>query len=296
MPAKQTMKPKTAFEIRGGGAQLRTGCPAIDTCLRGGFRVGGITEISGESSSGKTQLCLQLSIQCQRSILEGGLEGGTLYVFCEGTFPVARLEEMAGGNRSLLDHIFVEHADSAEELWTVISSPKLHSALAKGIIKLVVIDSLTSIIRGEFSSSRQDLSDRADTLFAFAGRMKRLASLYDCLFLVINQVSGVFEKYPAPAGMADSFLPNGHELNQTALIPPLKVSPSLGIVWSTCVNTRVMLHRIEDPSRAQVVTRALKTNVITFAPVLRELRILLSSRLPTSSCRFIVTRKGLVDE
>ena len=159
-----------------------------------------------------------------------------------------------------------------------------------------MIDSLTSIIRGEFSSSRQDLSDRADTLFSFAGRMKRLASLYDCLFLVINQVSGVFEKYPVPTGMADSFLPNGHELNQTTLIPSLKVSPSLGIVWSTCVNTRVMLQRLEDPSRAQVVTRALKTNVVTFAPVIRELRILLSSRLPASSCRFIVTRKGLVDE
>ena len=116
----------------------------------------------------------------------------------------------------------------AHEVRCIYTTRDIHSPCAVYIVGIHFLDTISgparnhSTTRGEFSSSRQDLSDRADTLFAFAGRMKRLASLYDCLFLVINQVSGVFEKYPAPAGMADSFLPNGHELNQTALIPPFE--------------------------------------------------------------------------
>jgi len=38
----------------------------------------GVTEVSGESGSGKTQLCLQLSLTVQLSPDNGGLNAGNL--------------------------------------------------------------------------------------------------------------------------------------------------------------------------------------------------------------------------
>ena len=42
----------------------------------GGILTQGITEISGESAAGKTQLCLQLCITVQLPREQGGLSGG----------------------------------------------------------------------------------------------------------------------------------------------------------------------------------------------------------------------------
>ena len=42
----------------------------------GGFLHNGITEIAGESASGKTQLGLQLCLTCQLPLAQGGLDSG----------------------------------------------------------------------------------------------------------------------------------------------------------------------------------------------------------------------------
>ena len=44
-----------------------TGCPIIDKTLGGGIRLGQITELYGESGCGKTQLCIQMSLEVQRT-------------------------------------------------------------------------------------------------------------------------------------------------------------------------------------------------------------------------------------
>ena len=42
--------------------KLKTGCKEIDEVLGGGLLCPGVTEVAGESSSGKTQFCLQACI------------------------------------------------------------------------------------------------------------------------------------------------------------------------------------------------------------------------------------------
>lgn len=44
-----------------------TGCPIIDKTLNGGIRLGQITELYGESGCGKTQFCIQMSLEVQRT-------------------------------------------------------------------------------------------------------------------------------------------------------------------------------------------------------------------------------------
>lgn len=51
-------KQRNAFQCK-----LSTGCSILDACLGGGLACGNVTEIVGESSVGKTQLCLQLALQ-----------------------------------------------------------------------------------------------------------------------------------------------------------------------------------------------------------------------------------------
>ena len=58
------------------GHRLSLGCQILDSFLRGGILREGITEITGESSSGKTQICLQLCLSVQLPQDHGGLGGG----------------------------------------------------------------------------------------------------------------------------------------------------------------------------------------------------------------------------
>ena len=52
-------------------APLSLGCPALDALLSGGVPRRGITELAGESGSGKTQLCLQMALESARATGHG---------------------------------------------------------------------------------------------------------------------------------------------------------------------------------------------------------------------------------
>jgi RecA/RadA recombinase len=56
-----------------------TGCPIIDKTLGGGIRLGQITELYGESGCGKTQLCIQMSLEIQRTFRARGQEASKIF-------------------------------------------------------------------------------------------------------------------------------------------------------------------------------------------------------------------------
>lgn len=60
------------------GLRLSFGCQVLDELLRGGLPVGGVTELSGESGAGKTQLALQLCLSVQYPTQHGGLDSGNM--------------------------------------------------------------------------------------------------------------------------------------------------------------------------------------------------------------------------
>lgn len=55
-----------------------TGCPIMDETLNGGIRLGQVTEIYGESGCGKTQLCIQMSLEVQRTFRARGEEASKI--------------------------------------------------------------------------------------------------------------------------------------------------------------------------------------------------------------------------
>ena len=53
--------------------------------------MGSVTEIFGQSCTGKTQLCLTLAVTCQLPLNNGGGEGKCLYIDSSGTFRPERM-------------------------------------------------------------------------------------------------------------------------------------------------------------------------------------------------------------
>ena len=110
--------------------------------------------------------------------------------------------------------------------------------------------------------------------------------------------------------MDTSFVPNGQELqihtNDVKYLSSsneaLKFTPSLGISWSTCVNTRILIRRLNNETAKfggeghNNICVSNNSKVIIFQPIVRELRVLLSPALPFNSfCYFTVNENGLVN-
>ncbi|XP_069063373.1 DNA repair protein XRCC3 isoform X2 [Pleurodeles waltl] len=104
--------------------RLSLGCSVLDSLLRGGLPVTGITELGGESAAGKTQIAIQLCLSVQYPCRYGGLEAGAVYICTEDVFPNKRLQQLIGlqhklrtdvpleviKQRKFGDNIFIEHA------------------------------------------------------------------------------------------------------------------------------------------------------------------------------------------
>ncbi|GAA5919870.1 hypothetical protein JCM1841_002083 [Sporobolomyces salmonicolor] len=245
-----------------GGGRITLGDPGLDELFGGGVRVGQLTEIAGQSASGKTHLCLQLSLMVQLPPSQGGLSGGALFISSEGTLPSTRLLSLASHLTSslplppppagvadplsspsqlspprskwdFLDNVYTEKAPDVETLDAVLSyhapaaieringfavshtvDPHLVSLSAGDEmpasqflashrsapprpplpIRLVILDSIAAPLRPAHEAASAGFYERSKDLAATGDRLKRLAHVYDCAVVVVNQVQDVFER------------------------------------------------------------------------------------------------------
>ncbi|CAI5728537.1 unnamed protein product [Hyaloperonospora brassicae] len=262
-------------------AVLSSGCDAIDALLDGGFRSGLLTELCGAAAAGKTQLCLQLLLQCCLPRALGGLQGTACYIGTEGALSIKRLHALAhvyarrydhttglavGGKRKrgevapaatasdFLDGIFVEQLHAVDDLLRLVQT-RLPALLAEQNTKLVVLDSVAAVFRLESTSSVKDAAERAQTMFHLANCMRILSDQYGVVFVLTNQVTGDFD--------AARSTPRGNGLR-----------PALGLSWSHCINQRLMITRNTDSTD-------------------RELEVVFSPHLAAGTCAFQVTTDGV---
>ncbi|KAJ1635116.1 P-loop containing nucleoside triphosphate hydrolase protein [Pavlovales sp. CCMP2436] len=266
--------------------RLRTGCDAIDECLGGGFPVRGITEIAGESSAGKTQLALQLLFQAQLPLAHGGLQGGALFLHTEGgDAPVERLRQIGAAFAErwtslgatcdrLCEHIFIERVDTADMLMSTLRY-RVPGLLAANRVRLIVIDSIAALFRTYMDDN---LPQRSALLMSLAAEMKRISEQMHVAFIVVNQVTG------------GGFHPPTAQAKRAAL----------GLTWSHCVNTRVLLSR--DTPHKSIMTPDLPAGVsggsAQHTPSRagrRTLRVLLSPCVEPGSCAYTIDSGGVRD-
>jgi len=119
-------------------------------------------------------------------------------------------------------------------------------------------------------------------LWKQANLLKLLSDSFNIPIVVVNQVSDLFHDIPI--------------LGTFSISGGSKVIPTLGLTWSNCVNTRIMIGKTNKkiiPPPLQINDgpdmKKHKVNEVT----LRKMHIILASHLPNSSCSFIVEEDGV---
>lgn len=168
--------------------RLSFGCTALDNVTKNGLLNRGINEISGESSSGKSQICLQLSLMVQLSETSGGFGKGAVFICTEDAFPSKRLAQMANtytqryGDRNFLDNIFIEHINDSEKLLNCILV-RLPQLLQQHAIGLIVIDSVAGVFRID-----TNMVTRANDMRKLVHGLQSISNEFGCVVVCINQV------------------------------------------------------------------------------------------------------------
>ena len=178
------------LERRKTVAKLTSGSKSLDELMGGGFESRAITEFFGEFGSGKTQLCHQLAVNCQRSLDEGGLEGHTMIIDTEQTFRPERIVQMSEALEldpdEVLKKIHVARAFNSHHQTLLVDKA---TELAKEYpVRLLVVDSLTAHFRAEYIG-RGALAERQQMLNKHMHDLLRFGDLNNAVIAVTNQVA-----------------------------------------------------------------------------------------------------------
>lgn len=228
--------PELKSNYHPNGNILKIGAEKIDQLLGGGLRTKLIIELSGESSSGKSQFCLQYLLQAQLPKEYGGLSGDCVYISTESSgFQEKRCEEISVNLckklklkqykefKDFSDHIMVAKSRELVDFERTIYE-NLPSLCEKNKnIRLIIIDSIAALYRVEFGLN--ETIKRSESLFKLSSHLKNLASKYDICVLIVNQVSAVIND-----GIEGMFKRDN-------------VVPALGLSWSHCIDMRIMISK-----------------------------------------------------
>ena len=177
------------LEERKNAARVTTGCKALDELLGGGIQTKAITEFFGPFGTGKTQISHQLSVMVQLPKNEGGVDGSAIYIDTEGTFRPERIASMAEARgldpKEALDRIYVARVYTTSHQMLMVHKA---AEIAKEYnIRLIVIDSLTSLFRAEYVG-RGTLAERQQKLGRHIHDLLKFAEKFNAAVIVTNQV------------------------------------------------------------------------------------------------------------
>ncbi|MDD5253844.1 MAG: DNA repair and recombination protein RadA [Candidatus Nanoarchaeia archaeon] len=169
--------------------KITTGSKNLDALLGGGFETGSISECFGEFGASKSQIAHILAVTTQLPKEKGGADGKVIFIDGESTFRPERIIQIANGmgldSGQILRNIHVARAFNSDH--QMLLSEKAEDLCKKENIKLVIIDSLTSHFRADFSG-RGQLADRQQKLNKHMHTLMRLANQYNLAVYVTNQV------------------------------------------------------------------------------------------------------------
>ncbi|XP_027274185.1 DNA repair protein RAD51 homolog 2 isoform X12 [Cricetulus griseus] len=282
-------------------AFLSTTLSALDKALHGGVACGSLTEITGPPGCGKTQFCIMMSVLATLPTNMGGLEGTVVYIDTESAFTAERLVEIAESR-------FPLYFNTEEKLLLISSKVHLHRELSceavlqrlesleeeiisKGV-KLVIVDSIASVVRKEFDPQLQgNIKERNKFLAKQASLLKYLAEEFSLPVILTNQItthlSGALPSQADLVSPADDLsLSEGKgsvlerlkldtdiqppaeswetwllDAGQCSLLEPGTsgsscVVAALGNSWSHCVNTRLILQYLDSERRQILIAKS----------------------------------------
>lgn len=242
--------------------QVKFGVEALDGLTKGGVDVGSITEIFGESGSGKTQLCMQLALNCALPVELRGLNGEVCYISTDKHLSTKRLAQMANSlatkhnvNIPFLDKIIVTEFNTTEELSLFIA--KLPALLKEASnIRLIIIDSIAGVYRYE-----TNYIERATDMRFTVQELERLADIYNFAIVTTNHITSLPQLFSS-----DSIA-------------------SCGIAWDNLVVTKIKLQKTEKI--LQIEESEIKR--------VRTMEVIYSPKLACGKAKFTIDSTGVVD-
>jgi DNA repair protein RAD51 len=156
---------------------LSTGSLQIDRFLYGGIRTGLITNIIGESGSGKSQFCFTICA----NLLQKKENINIIFIDTSGTFRPERIFEIKEDySEKILDNIKYFRPYSIQQQFDAIKK------IVKIKPRLVIIDSLTSLIATENKNIARHLF-----LMKFVHELAHLAINNNCAIVTTNMIRNI---------------------------------------------------------------------------------------------------------
>ncbi|AKB76401.1 DNA repair and recombination protein RadB [Methanosarcina lacustris Z-7289] len=157
---------------------LSSGCKPLDDLLGGGFERGIVTQVFGAAGTGKTNVCIQLAVECVKQGQK------VIFIDTEGLSPV-RFKQIAGENaKQIARSIIIYEPLSFEEQYAAVREVE---RIAGENIGLVVLDSATSYYRFELEDEETGIKSRRE-LASQIGFLHALARKHGFVAIITNQV------------------------------------------------------------------------------------------------------------
>ncbi|WP_156161129.1 MULTISPECIES: DNA repair and recombination protein RadB [unclassified Methanosarcina] len=157
---------------------LSSGCKPLDDLLGGGFERGIVTQVFGAAGTGKTNICIQLAVECVKQGQK------VIFIDTEGLSPV-RFKQIAGENaKEIARSIIIYEPLSFEEQYASVREVE---RIAGENIGLVILDSATSYYRFELEDEETGIKSRRE-LANQIGFLHALARKHGFVAVITNQV------------------------------------------------------------------------------------------------------------
>lgn len=161
--------------------RLSTGSEPLDELLGGGIEKSIITNIFGESGSGKTNLC----IQAAASAVE---DGKVVFIDTEKGFSPERFTQMAS-DEALEDILLAEPLDFDDQEEKI---QEIEDLVEQNDVSLIVIDSMVSLYRLQANGDNvQQINQRLSSLMS---ELSKIARTREIPVLITNQVYTSFDE------------------------------------------------------------------------------------------------------
>ena len=159
---------------------------------------------------------------------------------------------IAATTRDMLGRVRVARIADVAALEAALG--ELERVLAGGRTRLVIVDSIAALHRDLLGQAGYDAPERSRGLTSLAAVLKGFSYAFGVAVVVVNQVSDVVDEDASLAaaqacGPAAPLVRSGAEAAASCLARQMNavfsngrwMRPALGIVWSSCVTTRIMM-------------------------------------------------------
>lgn len=215
----------------------------------------------------------------------GGLGGEVIYLDTENAFSAKRLVEIAKTRfpahfsdparlEALTKSIHVSFVQSTEKLLERLGA--LEEDIIQHNIKLVILDSVASLVRKEF---RGNMMERTDILAREASLLKYLSASFNIPVVVTNQVTTRFD---VPSGFEKNRKPQEGATDA----PKNFVVAALGNTWSHAVNTRLIVEYVSAQGQGPLVDG--------FVADARKIKVTKSPIAPFATFLYSINETGIV--